>query len=174
MRIIKNICIILISDLFMLVRRIFFCNVHFSIINFVSPFSILRTTKKSKIYIGKKTCIRSNTEIHAARGLIVLGDNCFINRSCIIVAFDKIIIGNNVNIGPNCSIYDHDHDGNGGYISKPITIKGNCWIGAGCIILKGVEIGENSTIAAGSLVTKDVPNDVVFYNRRHEYLKKKN
>lgn len=73
-------------------------------------------------------------------------------------------------IGQNVLMYDHDHE----YISNlfkekficsPITIKDNVWIGASVIILRGVTIGENSVIAAGSIVTKDIPANVVFRNK---------
>ena len=46
-------------------------------------------------------------------------------------------------------------------INKPITVGRECWIGAGAIILAGVTIGDRTTIGAGSVVTKDIPSDVL-------------
>lgn len=83
-----------------------------------------------------------------------------------IVAHESITIEGNVTIGPGTVIYDHDHDGKGGYTTKPVHIGKNVWIGAGCIILRGVTIGDNSVIATGTLVTKDVPANVLRYDKR--------
>lgn len=173
MILIKKIYMVILSNIFLVIRNIFGCNINFSFINLVSPLSIIHTSANSKIYIGKKTYIRSNTEINAVDGTIIIDGNCFINRNCMIVALKKIKIENGVSIGPNCCIYDHDHDGKGGYISKEITIQKNCWIGAGSIILKGVRIGENVTVAAGSLVTKSIPSNTIYYNKRNVDIIKK-
>ena len=110
---------------------------------------------------------------------IVIGNRVGISSSCI-WAKEKIVIGNDVNIGGDCLILDtdsHAHD----YLkrrrtyaiekgvetffdaipSAPIEIGNDVWIGARCIILKGVHIGDRSIIAAGSVVTKDIPADCV-------------
>ena len=84
-----------------------------------------------------------------------------------------IKIGNNVTIGPGVYIYDHDHDGKGGYITKSIVIEKDVWIGAGCIILKGVRIGAGAVIAAGSVITKNVPpQNILLQKRNVEYIKR--
>lgn len=107
---------------------------------------------------------------------IEIGNNVGISSSCL-WAKERITIGNNVNIGGNCLIIDNDaHSHN--YIERrkgkssqkeknvvipanPIVIEDDVWIGANCIILKGVHIGAHSIIAAGSVVTKDIPADVI-------------
>ena len=103
------------------------------------------------------------------------GRSCYVNRNCCIVARKGINIGNNVTIGPNCCIYDHNHDLRkfGGYNSEEIIIKDNVWIGAGCIILMGVTIGENSVIAAGTVVTHNVPDNTILYQNRIDSYKQK-
>lgn len=89
-----------------------------------------------------------------------------------ISCFQKISIGNNVKIGFGTHIMDTDFHAistaqrNSPYdqehaLKKPITIKDNAFIGAHCIILKGVTIGENAVIAAGSVVTHDVPDNTI-------------
>ena len=72
---------------------------------------------------------------------------------------ERIEIGSGTTIGPNVCIYDHDHNiKQGEDITAPGRIENDVWIGAGCIILKGVTIGKNSVIAAGAVVTTDVPS----------------
>lgn len=99
-------------------------------------------------------------------GMIQFGAKCFVNRNCVIAAHERIEIGNNVTIGPGTYIYDHDHDGKGGYITKPVVIGDGVWIGANCIILKGVTIGKNTVIAAGCIITEDVASSCIIVQKR--------
>lgn len=108
---------------------------------------------------------------------IVIGDNVGMSSACIRIR-EKLIIGNNVDLGGNCVIYDTDaHPLN--YLARrgeiaanpddpqtcvqsaPVTIEDDVWIGANCIILKGVTIGARSVIGAGSVVTKSIPADCI-------------
>ena len=111
---------------------------------------------------------------------IEIGDRVGISSACL-WANTLIRIGNDVNIGGDCIIIDNDahpidylkrrrcfalEKGKNRYIqedilSSPIVIDDDVWIGARCQILKGVHIGARSIIAAGSVVTKDVPADVI-------------
>jgi len=110
---------------------------------------------------------------------IIIGNNVGISGSCL-WAQKKIQIGNNVNIGGDCLIIDNDahpHDylkRRVGYLEKvgwesflnevpaaPIVIEDDVWVGSRCQVLKGVHIGARSIIAAGSIVTKDIPSDVL-------------
>lgn len=142
-------------------------NIKTSILTFVSREAILRTgALDSLISIGYRSAIRSNTEIHADGGQIIIGNCCFINRNCMIVSHKRITIKNGVTIGPNVCIYDHDHDGSGGYEMSDVMIGENTWIGAGSILLKGIKVGDNCVIGAGTLLTKDVPDDTVVYQLR--------
>ena len=96
-----------------------------------------------------------------------MGDNFFANYGCIILDCNKVIIGDNVLLGPNVQIYTAAHPTNakerlrGMEYAKPIVIGNNVWIGGGAIICPGVTIGDNVTIGAGSVVTKDIPANVV-------------
>lgn len=99
-------------------------------------------------------------------GVLSLGSKCFVNRNCIIASHERIKIGDNVKIGPGTYIYDHDHAGPNKYKTKPINIEDNVWIGAGCIILKGVTIGKNAVISAGSVIVKDVPANAVVIQKK--------
>jgi len=94
---------------------------------------------------------------------ISIGVNTYINRSTFIDASLSISVGSDCMIGPGCYITDHDHSilppnapRNGPLVGSPTVIEDRVWIGANCVILKGVTVGINSVVAAGSVVTKDV------------------
>lgn len=97
---------------------------------------------------------------------IEVGENFYANVNCIMLDVGKITIGDNVLFGPNVSIYTaghpiHPESRNSGYeYGIPLTIGSNVWIGGSCVILPGVSIGNNVVIGAGSVVTKDIPDNV--------------
>lgn len=98
---------------------------------------------------------------------IEIGDNFYSNYNLIILDCAKVIIGDNVLIAPNVGIYTAGHPlhyemRNEGYeYAFPIFIGNNVWIGGNVIINPGVKIGDNSVIGAGSVVTRDIPENVV-------------
>src|SRR5574344_832154 len=98
---------------------------------------------------------------------IKFGKNVFVNYNCTFLSCNDIKIGANTFIGPNVQLYTAIHPLNpeeritGFESAKPITIGENCWLGGGVIVLPGVEIGEGSTIGAGSVVTKNIPSRCV-------------
>ena len=132
-----------------------------------------------KIILGKKICAKDNCAFEVyGDGKIKIGDNCFFNYNCIVACHDYIEIGDNTSFGPGCVVYDHDHDFRafGGkkskhYITSPIVIGKNVWIGANCTILKGTIIGDNSVIAAGTVLTKAVPENTIVYQEKRNILK---
>lgn len=154
------------SNVFLASKKLSGCRISYSIKSLISPKATLRTFGKGEICFGIKNEIRPNTEITARNGKIEIGNDCFINRNCMIVAHECIQICNNVTIGPGTCIYDHDHGENGGYTSSQITIKEGVWIGANAIILQGVTIGSRSIVAAGTIVNKDVPDKTLIYQKR--------
>lgn len=97
---------------------------------------------------------------------INIGRNVFINQNCTFYDLGGLDIGDNVMIGPNVNIITSEHPiepsmRHSVTIGKRIVIGRNVWIATGATIIGGVTIGENSVIAAGSVVTKDVPPNVV-------------
>jgi acetyltransferase-like isoleucine patch superfamily enzyme len=91
-----------------------------------------------------------------------IGRNVFINQNCTFYDLGGIDIADEVMIGPNVSIITSGHplepsQRRSVTTGKPIVIERNVWIAAGATIIGGVTIGENSVVAAGSVVTKDVP-----------------
>lgn len=162
MVLLKNAFRVMQSDFVLLLRKVVGCRVKFHWMSLVSPGATLCTKGNSaKISLGKKCAIRKNAELSATNGTITLADRVFINRNCMLVAHEKITLGEGTTVGPGTYIYDHDHDGKGGYVTAPVTIGKGVWIGAGCIILKGVKIGDNAVIAAGAVVTKDVATNTI-------------
>ena len=94
-----------------------------------------------------------------------IGKNVFINFDCVFLDLGGITIEDGVLIAPKVSLLSEGHplspDKRHSLVPKPIHIKKNAWIGANATILHGVTIGENSVVAAGSVVSKNVPDNVV-------------
>lgn len=118
-------------------------------------------------------CIHTNH----TNSIIRIGNNVGISSSCIRIK-EKLTIGNYVNIGGNCIIMDTnvhqlDYRARRGekvididdvstiVQSAPVTIEDDVWIGANCIVMKGVTIGARSVIGAGSVVTRSIPADCI-------------
>ena len=104
-----------------------------------------------------------------------LGKNIIINKGATILPAGLVVIEDNVLIGPDVKIITINHDiydrHNKCYLKK-IIIKNNAWICTGAIILPGVTIGKNSVVAAGAVVTKDVPDNTVVGGNPAKIIKK--
>jgi acetyltransferase-like isoleucine patch superfamily enzyme len=118
-------------------------------INMHSPVKLFADGPGAEIRIGDNTRIHG-TCIHATRSITV-GRNCLIAGNC------QLMDGS----GHDLSFSSVENRINTKGISKPIVIEDNVWIGANSIILPGVRIGNGSVIAAGSIVTRDIPPMVV-------------
>ena len=100
---------------------------------------------------------------------IFIGENFYMNHNCVILDGAKVEFGDNVFIGPNCGFYTAGHPievelrNKGLEYAKPIKVGNNVWFGGNVVVLPGVIIGDNVTIGAGSVVTKDIPSNVVAY-----------
>jgi acetyltransferase-like isoleucine patch superfamily enzyme len=98
---------------------------------------------------------------------IEVGENFFANYNLTILDVGKVIIGSNAQIAPNVSIYTaghpiHPQSRNSGYeYGIGVTIGDNVWLGGNVVINPGVHIGNNAVIGSGSVVTKDIPDNVV-------------
>lgn len=144
---------------------------------------IIRNSKTGKIILGNNFsmnngqfynmigCLQPCTFVVAENSNIIIGENVGISQTTLI-AQCPIHIGNNVKIGGGTYIYTTDFhsldstirnsENDGLYCKKaPVYIGDNVFIGAHCIILKGVTIGNNSIIGAGSIVTHDIPSNSV-------------
>ncbi|MEO1772153.1 MULTISPECIES: sugar O-acetyltransferase [Enterococcus] len=99
---------------------------------------------------------------------ISIGSNVYINHDLIILDCNQVTIGNGVYIAPRVGMYGANHaedpiERAEDHIvySKPIKIGDRVWLGAGVHVLQGVTVGENTIIGAGSVVTKDIPANVI-------------
>ena len=98
---------------------------------------------------------------------IILGENVFVNMNCTFLDGAYIYIGSNTLIGPNVQIYtphhpmDYKERRTGLEIAYPVRIGEDCWIGGGVIICPGVNIGDRVVVGAGSVVTRDIPDDSI-------------
>ncbi|GEM64021.1 galactoside O-acetyltransferase [Sphingobacterium faecium NBRC 15299] len=98
---------------------------------------------------------------------ISIDDNFFANYNCTLLDSAPITIGKNVLFGPHVSLFTSTHAihpedrAKGWQCSKSITIADNVWLGGHVIVNPGVNIGENSIIGSGSVVTKDIPANVI-------------
>jgi len=116
-------------------------------------------------------------------GSIIIGDRCSINPHTVIYGHGKgTVIGNDVLIAAHCVIIPANHNFSDasrpinaqGVNSKGIIIHDNVWIGAGCTILDGVEIGAGAIVAAGCVVNRDVPENVIVGGVPCRIIKKRN
>jgi len=136
------------------------------------------TNDKRNLVIGRYSLVRAELLIFNFSGKIEVGDYCFIGPgtrvwSCASVRIgNRVLISHDVNIHDNNShnldaserhkdfVYMLEHNGilrDNDIGSAPIVIEDDAWIGFGSVILKGVKIGKGAVVAAGSVVTKDVP-----------------
>lgn len=97
---------------------------------------------------------------------IKVGDSVFFNFNCIVLDVAQVMIGSRTLFGPNVQIYaathplDYKERASGLESGKPIHIGDDVWIGGSAVICPGVTIGSRSVIGAGSVVTRDIPEDV--------------
>ncbi len=95
------------------------------------------------------------------------GNNIYANFSLTCVDDTHIYVGDNTMFGPNVTVATAGHPilpelrAKGYQYNAPVHIGKNCWIGAGALILPGITIGDNVVVGAGSVVTKDLPSNVV-------------
>ena len=125
--------------------------------------------------IGRDTSIAAHCFITG--GDIRIGDNTAINRFVYLDGRAPLSIGNNVNISHYVKIQTLTHDPqNCDFVClvKPVRIDDHVWIGTAAIIMPGVTIGEGAVVAAGSVVTKDVPPYVIVGGNPARYLKDRN
>ncbi len=94
-----------------------------------------------------------------------IGKNVFINFNCTFLDLGGIVIEDDVLIGPNVSLLSEGHpvspENRHSLLVAPVHIKRNAWIGAGATILQGVTVGMNAIVAAGAVVSKDVPDNTI-------------
>ncbi|GAA1370526.1 acyltransferase [Peribacillus frigoritolerans] len=139
-------------------RKIDKCGRRFFVLGKVN---ISRPYKDTELNMGDNVSLYQNVGffLDSPGAKIVVGDRTFINRRSEILCMESVNIGNDCAISWDVVITDTDyHQLNGEIFVKPVVIGNNVWIGCKSTILKGVTIGDGAVIAAGSVVTRDVPS----------------
>ena len=116
-----------------------------------------------KVKIGKGSSIHMGFKVYTY-GNIIIGETCVIDRDCSFDGRGTITIGNNVNFSPEVMIltaYHDPDDASFAGVEKPVVIEDYAWIATRAMVLPGVRIGRGAMVAAGSVVTKDVPPDTI-------------
>lgn len=122
-------------------------------------------TTKGHLAIGDNVSIHSflhRVQLSAGKGAeLIIGRDSFINNGVVLSAREKVHIGERVQIGPHVIAMDCDFHGvddrNGEAPTAPIIVEDDVWLATRCTLLKGVRVGRGSVVAAGAVVTKDVP-----------------
>jgi acetyltransferase-like isoleucine patch superfamily enzyme len=96
-------------------------------------------------------------------GRIRIGDRCFLNSGTVLIAVEEVVLGDDVALANEVMVIDSNSHGVEGrpHVQAPIRIGNGCWIGNRAIVLPGVTIGRRVLVAAGAVVTRDVPDDVL-------------
>lgn len=117
--------------------------------------------------IGRRSVVESYCCINNAVGDVVIGDHTRIGIHCTVIG--PVTIGSHVNLAQGITVTALNHNfeditkriDEQGIATKPVTISDDVWIGANAVILPGVTIGHHAVVAAGAVVTKDVPDNCV-------------
>ncbi|MCP3178133.1 acyltransferase [Desulfuromonas sp. KJ2020] len=135
--------------------------------------------KSGEIFIGNRTCLWPEVKLSVISSPLYPNPKIEIGKFTSIGDRSQIHCGNFVSIGDyvliswevNIIEYDYHAPGGGVPESRPIIIEDEVWIGARCIITKGVKIGKGSIVAAGSVVTKDVPPSCLVAGNPAKFIK---
>lgn len=141
-----------------------------------SPFTEIELGKNSYLKISRMVKARSGVKVKVReRARVEIGKGTSFNHGCMIVSHEEIVIGNNVQFGPNVLVYDHDHDfrikdglSKLKYRSSPVVIGNNVWIGANVVILRGTIIGDNCVIGAGSIIKGKYGKNSIIIQKKEE------
>ena len=145
----------------------------------ISPFTEISLNSGGYLKIGSGFKMRDGAKLRVRKNAIcTIGKNVLINSNNIIACRQSISIGNNVQLSPGVLIYDHDHDyqcleGLSAlkYKCSSVDIGDNVWIGANCVILRGTQIGDNSVVAAGSVIKGVYPANSMIYQKKETQIK---
>jgi acetyltransferase-like isoleucine patch superfamily enzyme len=121
---------------------------------------IVRLAARTSVRIGTGVLLAHDVRLRLndAGAVIEIGDDTFLNHRSEIIAHERVSIGRRCLIAWDVQIIDSDsHQLDDGPVQKPIAIGDDVWIGCRATILKGVTIGAGAVVAAGSVVTTDVP-----------------
>jgi acetyltransferase-like isoleucine patch superfamily enzyme len=130
-------------------------------IKILKRYGTIQIGKHTRIWKGVKFSAYGNNESQGPH--IIIGRECSIGDRTEIHAAKEVLIGNRVIIAWDCVVMDRDYHPVYGEVEsvKPVLIEDGVWIGCRAIILKGIKIGQNAIIGAGSVVANDIPEDAI-------------
>lgn len=145
----------------------------------LSPSCEITFDRGGELHIGSGFKMRDGAKLRVRRGAkCSMGRNVSINSGNVINCQSSITLGDDVILSPNVQIYDHDHDyacqggvAAGKFITGPVEIGSNVWIGANCVILRGTKIGDGCVIGANTVVKGEIPANSVVYQERNNIIK---
>ena len=121
--------------------------------------------RNAYFFLGNKVSNDGRLSIVVSRGAeLSIGNNTYFNEDCMISVKSQVTIGSNCKFGPGVKIFDNNHffkresGVSGKCVAAPIIIGENSWVGANCVILKGVSIGRNCVIGAGCVIRENIPD----------------
>jgi len=121
----------------------------------------------ARMNVGRRVSVKSGLRVHKPRN-ITLGDDVRINTDVTIQAHGPVTIGDRTMVAAGCIIVTANHDLSkrgleafGNLEAGPVSIGSDCWLGAGAVVLPGVTIGDGAVVAAGSVVTRDLPAETI-------------
>ncbi len=133
----------------------------------IYPSVRMDTPPYRRFWLGKRSVVESYCCINNAVGDVIIGDHTRIGIHCTVIG--PVCIGSHVNLAQGIVVtaLNHQFADKGkrideqGITTKPVVIGDDVWIGANAVILPGVTIGQHSVVAAGAVVTKDVPDNTI-------------
>ena len=125
------------------------------------PSHMVRNTiyRRAGMTLAQTSSIHWRAEFYAPESITV-GEHCTIGDSCFLDGRSGLSIGDSVNLGSHVTIYTREHDVNSPDFAEtggPVVVGDHAWIASHAIVLPGVTIGEGAVVAAGAVVTRDVP-----------------
>ncbi|WP_419810570.1 acyltransferase [Bacterioplanoides sp.] len=129
---------------------------------------------------GKGSRIESGAVVNSWVGPVELGENCRLGINAVIIG--PVEVGDNTGISLNSFVCGENRIHSGteegllttDYKTKKVTIGRGCWIGAGVVVVPGVTIGDSVIVAAGSVVTKDIPSNTIYAGNPAKFISNNN
>lgn len=138
----------------------------------IGKYCVFRRNDQARIILGRGFCARNYVSFNVT-GCLEIGEGVFVNSYTSFNARVRISIGSGTLIGEGVRFYDHDHRfrdtqeavSRSGFITAPIVIGNDVWLGSNAIILRGVTVGEGAVVAAGAVVSRNVPPYHLYFSK---------